>query len=225
MKCPSCKSPRVQQITDDGLRLYCVDCNHAWKKETPTENPSGEMSFNGVPAAKQIFEALTKGQNLTPEFRAALESQITAILLDQWFNGFKAGQMASILYAKEHYGKDRNDTSATTSSCNQGKRGSGIQNFASAGSGEKRGNGTGKCGCGQASGTKKQSDTTVRKRIGRDGVELTYPRNVLVPENLEKALAYVTQEVFEGKLKVKGATYNGHKCLLDLDYGSFEGWK
>jgi hypothetical protein len=111
--CPKCQSTKSQIVSHDQGMYYCPDCNHAWggKKES-----SGTLAFNGAEDAKQLFEMMFKNQNVTPEIRAIWETQITAVMMDQWFEGLKVGQLLSITYAKDFYGKDRNESSRATGS-------------------------------------------------------------------------------------------------------------
>lgn len=204
MICPKCKSKIVQPITEDKQKFYCVDCNYSWKKENSDKEPEGTLEFNGIPAARQIFEVLTKGQEFTPEFRAALESQVTALLLDQWFEGMKAGQMASILYAKEHYGKGRDEPKGTACTCKTKSQGDGR--------------------VGQNRRTRRSQDTsnpgneglspTIRERV--NGGELTYPRNLKLPENMLQQVALMIEDC-PGVL-TKKYHWDGRKLTVEVDW-------
>lgn len=203
MTCPKCKSQKVQPVTSDGNRLYCVDCNYAWKKENGKNEHEGNLNFEGFPKARQIFDALTKGQSFTPEFRAALESQISAIILDQWFEGFKAGQMASILYAKEHYGKDRNDSLGTTNS-----RGGRTAETTSPGKNSKR-----KRIEDPANPRTARPDFTVKERV--NGIIVEHPGNVRCPDNMFEEIAKVSEKL---DMKIKKFAYDGHSLNAELDW-------
>lgn len=204
MICPKCRSQKTQHIDHGKNAFLCIECNYSWKPENGAKEPKGNLSFNGIPEAKQIFEALTKGQDFTPEFRAALETQITAILFDQWFNGMKTGQMASILYAKEHYGKNRDDSTGTDSSC--GGRTSGTQRP------------------GQDRRVRREQDTanpgakeisqTVTERV--NGGVLKYPRGLRIPDNMFTEIAKMNDEL-PGFIK-RDYFWDGHKLTVQVDW-------
>lgn len=202
MKCPKCNSQKTQPVTDDNLRFYCVDCNYIWKKENGANESSGTLSFEGIPKAKQIYEALTKGQEFTPEFRAAMEAQITGLLLDQWFEGMKAGSMASILYAKEYYGKNRDDSEGATS---PSKEREGRTR-------ETRENRRSRRVEDTADPRASMRNITARERINT--IELTYPRGILVPENVREAVAIQT----DINPHILSAHFDGHKLTADIKH-------
>jgi hypothetical protein len=173
-------------------KFYCVDCNYSWDASHKGNEPKGTMNFTGAVTAKKVFEVLTKGQDFSPEFRAALETQIVGIIFEQWFEGFKAGQMASILYAREHYGKDRNGSEGTTLPSDEGTGETGKQNPSSAKDGKEGRGRSGQRRRPEDVGVKEHYYPTVRKRIS--GIEFTHPRNIIVPENIERKVAMIVQD-------------------------------
>ena len=201
MVCPKCKSKKVQPITDDKKRFYCVDCNYSWKFENENKEPKGNLIFNGIPTAKQLFMALTKGQVFTPELRAALESQITALLLDQWFEGFKAGQMASILYAKEYYGKNRNEPTRTTCLCKQGI--SGTQRV-----GQDR-----RIRRAQDTAHPRAAEVNPTITEGIHGAKLSYPRGLRVTEDVYTKVANLCEK---NPNMAKQFHWDGHKLTAEI---------
>lgn len=213
MICPKCKSKNVKPITDDKKRLYCVTCNYSWKPENGDKEPEGTLSFNGIPTAKQIFDVLTRGQTFSPELRAALESQVTALLLDQWFEGMKAGQIASILYAKEYYmkqcqegdinGKDRNDNGRADQTCP-----SRIRNPNRVGENRRsrRAEDT-------ANPRSAEYNHSITERI--NGYCLKYSRGLKVPENLYLQIAQLA-DVLPSCIK-KEIHWDGHKLTLEVE--------
>lgn len=214
--CPKCKSEKVQIISKSSTKYYCVSCNYAWDYKNKIGEPEGSLDFSGAISAKRIFDVLTKGQDFTPEFRAALETQITSVIFEQWFEGFKAGQMASILYAKEFYGKDRDGTNKTVS----GREG-GDASTSKKDPGEpieRKGSITraGQRRRAEDGGIEGYGAPEVRTRIGP--VELRHPRNVKVPESVEKQVAYLFQEVWGGNTYwIKSLTFDG-RLILEIDH-------
>lgn len=204
MICPKCESAKTQHIDHEKKAFLCVECNYAWKKENGPNEPSGTLAFNGVPEAQKIFQILTQGQKFTPEFQAALESQITAILFDQWFSGMKVGQIASILYAVEHYGKDRNEPTRTnrlreerTSSPNKVGENRRI----------RRGQDTANPRAAEAS-------PTITERI--NGITLTYPRAIKVPDNMYASIA---EMVLDLPAFIKNDfMWDGHKLTATIEW-------
>jgi hypothetical protein len=193
MVCPKCKSEKTQIISNTSTKFYCVNCNHSWDTQNKIE-PKGTLDFSGVISAKRIFEVLTKGQEFTPEFRAALETQITAIIFDQWFSGFKAGQMASILYSKEFYGKNRDETNSTVSGSEGRDDSTSGENIRVEG---------------------KTGHAVSRTRIGP--VELISHLGVEVPESIEKMISYLAHEVWGGTSWIKSLTYENKKLKIDIN--------
>jgi hypothetical protein len=205
MDCPKCKSKKIQNISQH--KFYCVNCNYAWDSSNGANETSGKLDFSGAITAKKIFEVLTKDQDLTPEFRAALETQITSIIFEQWFEGFKAGQMASILYAREFYGKDRIASSTTTREGQGRNGGPEEENTRGPRNGKERRSRPGQRRRAEDGGIERPHNTKIRKRIGP--VELEYERVDKVPESMEKYLAYLSQEVWKETSWIKTITYNG----------------
>lgn len=204
MICPKCASTNVQPITDDRERLYCVDCNFAWKNINGVAEPKGTLSFDGVPKAQELFKILTKGQEFTPEFRSALESQLVAMLLDQWFDGFKGGQMASILYARGSYGKNRNECTGTVEA------------------GKERTGGANKIGKSReirrredpANPRASENSPTITERV--NGGTITYPRHLKLPGNMCGAIA----QMIAGAPSWVSNKYHwdGSKVIVEVDW-------
>ena len=131
------------------------------------------MSFDGASSINTILNAL----QLDPTTRILIESQLTGIVFDQWFTGFKAGQLASIVHAREFYGKSRNELGGTDSSREERTRatsGVGKNSIRSRSDDSSR------------SGIACRPDT-IRERVS--GIELTRPSDVSVPEHIYETIA------------------------------------
>lgn len=204
MKCPKCDNQNTQKINNKGSAFHCIECNHSWRVGKENSEPKGDLSFNGVPEAKKMFEILTKDQDLSPELRAAIEVQITAMLFDQWFEGMKTGKMASILYAKEYYGKERNGSNGAANS--------------------RKGRTDGAQRPGQDRRIRRSQDTanptagdinpTVTERI--NGGTLKYPRGIRVPDNMFTEIAKMIEEL--PGFMAKDYFWDGHKLTVGVDW-------
>ena len=130
MKCPGCGSDKIQPINKDKTHFYCTECNAGFQ-EGAKKVEHGHLEFAGVDASQRIFEMLTGDRkDMTPEMKAALETQMTGIIFEQWFEGFKAGQLANIAYVKGYYndnGKTRSKSTSTTGQHEDGTSRSGEQ--------------------------------------------------------------------------------------------------
>ena len=217
MTCPKCGSPKTQPISE--IHFYCVNCNHTWSTNNK-EEPKGTLDFTGAVTAKRIFEVLTKDQEFTPEFRAALETQITAIIFEQWFEGFKAGQMASILYAREHYGKGGNDVTEPVRESEARTPGVRIKDSSATAPRETSGSGRpGQRRRAEDGAAQRSVNSPIRERVG--SIELVRSPGV-VPENVYRALAYVCEEKLRGTEFVTGATFDGKRLMFQVDYGKLK---
>jgi len=111
MKCIKCGSTNTSPIDKDGKYVYCLGCNHSFK--LGVVSATSDMKFSGVPASEGILDKLT----LQPQDRAMLQTHIAGEFMTQWFDGFKAGQMASIVHARKYYdGKNRDDSAGSDTS-------------------------------------------------------------------------------------------------------------
>jgi len=201
MHCPMCRYVAPQEITNNGDKYYCIKCNYSWSVENECKEPKGDLSFSGIPLAKELFKLLTKDQEISPEMRAALESQMSAVIFDQWFEGFKAGQMASILYAKEHYGKDRNESRTTTGPCkNPVKRNQVGKNRITRRSQDPAANpGMGKKGRQPREGIETggiDNLSWIKERVGEHGVELNYPRHLKISEDIYELITKMGSDLY-----------------------------
>jgi len=221
MECPRCKSKKIQPISrPSDNKHYCVDCNYAWDTTQSAKEAKGTLDFSGAITAKKIFDILTKDQDLTPEFRAALETQITSIIFEQWFEGFKAGQMASILYAREFYGKNRIATGPTALEGKGRIREPEEKDSSGPRHGEKRGSSTKQRRRAEDGGIEGRNSPEIRKRIG--SVELTFKRGVTVPEEIERLVAYLSQEVWPNTEWINSLRYDG-KLIIEAKKLEFLG--
>ncbi len=204
VKCPKCANINTQKVDHKGTAFHCIKCNYSWRIGKESTEPKGTLAFNGVPEAEQVFNILTKDQNFSPEFRAAMEAQITAILFNQWFEGMKTGKIASILYAKEHYGKNRDDSTRTDSP--RSGRDSGAQRP------------------GQDRRVRREQDTanprageinpTITERV--NGGTLTYPRGINVPDNMFESIAKMIVEI-PGFIN-NDFRWDGHNLTVKVDW-------
>lgn len=109
MMCPQCsKADDVSRIDTEGKFHFCLKCNYTWaisEKGTKKENKKSDMSFRGLPVAQQFLQNLCKIERLPPEIKASMEAQLTTLLMEQWVDGMRAGQVASIVHAMDHYRK------------------------------------------------------------------------------------------------------------------------
>jgi len=107
MKCPRCsQSKDVTRVDSDGKYHLCIKCNFSWATGKETEEKAADVNFRGLPTSQQFVEAFAKIENLDPVIKSAMEAQLTGLLMEQWIEGMKAGQLASIVHAKEYY-KDK----------------------------------------------------------------------------------------------------------------------
>lgn len=179
MNCPKCENQKTQPITKDGSKRYCPDCNHSWDIDS-RKNKEGSVDFSAVPDAKKFIDALIKDQEISPEIRAVIETQLISMLMDQWFDGFKGGQLASIVYARSHYdnGKTRSKSTSATGKHEGRPESSGSQaSNGEDGSSEQPDHGS-------SSGDKRS-----RERVS--GIDFFYPRHVKVPENVYQEAAII----------------------------------
>jgi hypothetical protein len=97
----------VVPVTQDNNKLYCPKCKHAWdKKNLPKE---GSLTFDGIPQAKMFIDLIMKNDDIAPPNKAGLVAQLVGTFYDQWFEGFKAGLIADIVYKldrEKENGKD-----------------------------------------------------------------------------------------------------------------------
>ena len=194
--CPECNSTKLQPINKEGTHLYCTDCNSAFK-EGAQKVEQGSLGFNGVVTAQKVFEILTGGRDdMTPEMRSALETQMTGIIFEQWFEGFKAGQLANILYVKEYYndnGKTRSKSTSTTGQHEGRTETTGGKSSDSENS------------SGRESNSQPQSgNQRIRELVG--GVQLEYPQHIKVPENVYAEVAELVDSL---SVKPERVKYDG----------------
>lgn len=211
MECPKCKSTNIQVITEKYQKYYCTSCNYAWDIKNGDNESEGELELPGSEGVRNIFNVLLKDQEIPLEIRATIECQLEAALYELWFGGYKAGKLTTLIYTKDSYGKDRDGT-------NQSIRNSEIRND---GPQEKDSRAT--RGCQRATtrpgqrrraqdgGTERFGATEVRNRIGP--VELISPRNIKIPESIEKTIAYLTQNVWTNLTWIKNVHYDGHLTI------------
>jgi hypothetical protein len=191
----------MDNMTPDGKYLYCPSCNHSWEKgkeEVSLQGGDGTLEFSGVSTAKRVFDVLTGGRDdMTPELRSALETQLTGIIFEQWFEGFKAGQLANIVYVKEYYndnGKTRSKSTGTTGVNEDGTGGNSEPiSKGKDSSNEYKGGGAG------------SSNQRVRENVG--GVSLEYPQHIRVPENIYAEVAELVDRI--GLDLITKVDYNG----------------
>lgn len=215
MVCPKCKSENIQPISETPGKYYCVACNYAWDFKNEDKEPQGTLNFTGVVPAERLFDVMVKEQDISPELRAALKTQFIGILFENWFEGLKAGQMLSILHAKEYYGKDRNGTDTTIRSSEVRDDGPERKD-----TGAKRRSEAGTTRAGQRrrsedGGAQGYRNSQIRKRIGP--VEVCHPREVPFSESLEKLIAHLSQNVWGNDLSwIKNITYDG-KLIIEVN--------
>ena len=196
MNCPKCNATEIVAMSDDGKHLYCPKCNHAWKKGNENAE-TGTLDFQGVATAKKVFDVLTGGRDdMSPELRTALETQMTGIIFEQWFEGFKAGQMANIVYVRDYYGngKARSKSNSTTGQHEEGTSGTGEQ----VSNGENRSS-------GEPNSGSSASNQRVRENVG--GVNLEYFQHIKVPENIYAEVAEIVEAL--GNNNILRINYDG----------------
>jgi len=207
MKCPKCNSEKIVPINQDEQYLYCPSCNHSWKegKEKQSLEEKGTLDFKGVPAAKEIFEFLTgENSNMTPEMRSALETQLVGVIFEQWFQGFKAGQLANIVHVRSYYdGETRNEPNSTVRQHEKGTNNSRKETDIREDSFSRKPN-------INASG----GNQTIRERIA--GITFEYPRHIKVPENIYTQAAEVSCKLAGEVFKFR---YDGRVLIIEVKTG------
>ena len=181
MQCTQCGSPRTTHVSPDKQRWYCTECKHTWAIKL--ENKEGTLSFDGVPAVKNLMLVLDKA-GLDPVTKLTFATQLTATLYDQWFEGFKGGLLADFVHKKD-IANDGENSARTTG--NEGEHSGGNQ---APGSFTDQ-DGITRSQAGNASGGARR----VRERIA--GVEVIRPSNItLKEEHIEKIAQMVSQDSF-----------------------------
>jgi len=112
MKCPKCETPGMKLQPGTKKYYYCSGCNYAFSVDEKYNAKEFELNFEGLAPVKSILDFIAGVAELNPVTRSIIETQMTAALFEQWFEGMKAGQLASIVYAKEFYndGKNRDES-------------------------------------------------------------------------------------------------------------------
>lgn len=208
MNCPKCNNSTAVPIDQSAKFMYCPSCNHSWavgKEQESLQGESGSFEFSGIPTAKRVFDVLTGGRaDMTPEMRSALETQMVAIIFEQWFEGFKAGQLANIVYVRGYYdGKTRSESTSSTGESTNGT--SEVDAKASVGE-----NGIG----GNENSRTTERYQTVRERVG--GVDFLYPKHIKVPENVLQHAAELSEKLSGENFMFN---YDGRAIRVDIKTG------
>ena len=209
MSCPKCQSTNAVPIDQSAKFMYCPSCNHSWavgKEQESLNGESGSFEFSGIPTAKRVFDVLTGGRvDMTPEMRSALETQMVAIIFEQWFEGFKAGQLANIVYVRDYYG---NGKARSESASSNGEHQTGTSS-----SGEQTSNGEDGSSGNQNQRTQERYQT-VRERVG--GVDFVYPKHIMVPENVLQHAAELSEKLSGENFMFN---YDGRAIRVDIKTG------
>ena len=167
MKCTRCNKNNTSKIDQDGRYIYCLDCNFTFK--TAVVVKTGTVEF---PTSK-FLDDVKKMELASPQERAILEAGLTGEFMEQWFEGFKAGQMASIVHARKYYdGKNRDDNKGSDSSAG-GETG-----------GHRAPNGTsGQHGEASVDGNETTGNSEAVRRVTEDinGLKVTYTGTLSEP--------------------------------------------
>jgi len=198
MNCPGCKSEDLQPINKEETHFYCTNCNNGFQKGAK-EIADGSLNFEGVVTAQKIFDVLTgERDDMSPELKSALETQMTGLIFEQWFEGFKAGQLANIAYTRNYYdnGKTRSKSDSTTD-----KHGNGAEHTTSKASHREDSSSR------DSDPKSNSSDSRVKELVA--GVKFTYPKHIKVPENIYTQLALLVDDLLH---------HTEHKEIKQVDY-------
>lgn len=206
MSCPKCNHPTPVPVTQDENKLYCPKCKHAWdKKSGPKE---GSLQFDGIPQAKQFIDLIMQNQEIAAPNKAALVAQLVAGFYDQWFEGFKAGLIADIIYqydnkllskensnGKDSIGQQREDREHQSGNSIPGVRHD--QDSIS----------------GNASSEPKGSTGRVRELI--TGVEVHRPANLTLSDSQYEWLGSSIQAWKDAGMKLTRVLYDGRTASFE----------
>jgi len=207
MKCPKCKTPSSEPVTKNGNKWYCPKCNYAWDKQSPDKK--GTLKFDGVVQAEVLVNAFTKGQNVSPEIKTAMLAQITGGYLDQWFEGFKCGTLATLIHKREN---DDNGKTRSEPRSSAGKHREGTQADSKEELGRKDSVGQ-QPGEGAVKGVRR-----IKERIA--DINVVRPQTITPTENQYARIAEVLHEVQSGQAAtesvVKYAEFDGVHLTLKV---------
>ena len=177
--------------------LYCPDCDTSYKKDD-TKKVSGSMDFSGVLNATQIVQNVYNNDpEATLEEKAVVTAQITGLTQEQWFEGFKAGQLATALFHRSNSHDGKNGIESHSAS-RQHKAGTRVIRE-DVGNGEDSGS---KPSDPSASGRPKR----VRELVA--GVEFSYDSHLIVPDNVYMLAAEMATRI-KDMTKNFSFTYEG----------------
>lgn len=211
MKCPQCgeeKEDKLQFITEDQTRVYCTSCKHVWvlgKEEESLKN-KGTLHFTGVPQAKELLERLTKEYNIRAEIKIAVFAQFSAIIYDQWYEGFKAGLIADIIHKKDLYydGKTRSQQTGTndehSSRNNSPRRTASVRKDS--------------LGPSHQTGEPKERTRQIKTKVS--GVEFTSPEHIKVENHIYDQAAQIIRDI---KFPIDRVDYDGRRLYFASKIG------
>ena len=183
--------------------LYCPDCDTSYKKND-TKKITGSMDFSGVLNATQIVQNIySNDPEASLEEKAVVTAQITGLTQEQWFEGFKAGQLATALFhrSNSHDGKNGIKSHSTGKKYKGGIRVLGEDVS------------TGKDGGSESSDP---SITGRPKRIREfiTGIEFFYDSHLQVPDNVYMMAAELSNGAKEQGYKNFSFKYDGGSLSL-----------
>lgn len=153
--------------------LYCPECDTSFKP-TDTKKVDGSMDFSGAISATQIVQNIYRNDiEASLEEKAVVTSQITGLTQEQWFEGFKAGQLATALF---HRSKENDGENGTKSERSSGEHKTGTRDV-------------GKNVSVGKNSVSESSDPGAERRPRRikeivSGVEFFYASHLKVPDNI-----------------------------------------
>ena len=183
---------------DDPKYLYCPECNHSMKANE-TETKDASLSFEGVTDAMSIVNAIYKDtDSASLEEKSVVTSQISSSMYEQWFEGFKAGQLATSLFHRRNSNDGKN---RIEQQCSEREHNTGAER-----SGENvniRENSFSESADPSVTGRPKR----IREIIA--GIEFEYDSHLIVPENIYMISAQLADDLKKGNIKNFSFNYNG----------------
>ena len=202
-KCPNCNSVTIPaDDKDNPNHVYCPGCNTMFKMsdgKLKKDTREASLDFSGVNDIFKIVDNIYRNsEDISLEEKSVVTAQLTATIYEQWFEGFKAGQLATSMF----YRGDQNDgKNRTGSERTDREHTDGVGTTRETTSNRK-------------DSLSQSSDTSIEGRPKRvkelvGGVEFVRDTHIIVPENIYIMCAEMSDILKHTKIKNFSFTYDG----------------